>query len=82
MSQDILRVPRYEIRPCWNDGKKRFVVHDLQRDRMVVGTFDSARDASIRTTLLWFEHLRKAHRDTRRPAALTSIDTGGHWEAE
>jgi hypothetical protein len=78
MSQNTL-APCYEIRPCWNDGKKRFVIHDLQRDRRVVGTFDSARDASIQATLLWLEHLRKSHRDKRRPATLTSVDTGGRW---
>jgi hypothetical protein len=52
MSKETLKAPRYEIKTVWHEGKKRFAVHDLQRNDEVVGTFDSARDASIQTTLL------------------------------
>jgi hypothetical protein len=80
MSQDTLKAPRYEIRPCWNDGKKRFVVRDLQPGRGVLATFDSALYASIHTTLLWLEHLRQARSVKPRPV-LTSVDAGGRREA-
>ena len=82
MSQDTLKAPRYEITPCWNDGQKQFVVRDLQQGRRVLATFDSARDASIHTTLLWLEHLRQARRDKPRPVPLTSVDAGGRREAD
>jgi hypothetical protein len=81
MSKDTLKAPRYEIRTVWNEGRKRFAVHDLQRDGEVVGTFDSARDASIQTTLLWLEHLRGAHRGKPHPVPLTSAGARGSFEA-
>ena len=82
MSQDTLKAPRYEIRTCWNDGKKRFIIQDLQRNSEIVGTFDSARDASIQSTLLWLEHLRKTPSGEPRRVPLTSLGTRGHIEAE
>ena len=83
MSKETLKAPRYEIKTVWHEGKKRFAVHDLQRNDEVVGTFDSARDASIQTTLLWLEHLRRAHRGRpRRAVPLTSADARGPLEAD
>jgi hypothetical protein len=72
MPEHSLRAPRYEVKIRWDNGEKRFVIHDRQRDREVFGIFDSAHDASVQCTLLWLEHLR-ATRRTQRTAPLTSV---------
>lgn len=79
MSEQTRGTPRYEIRTRWEDGAKRFVIHDLQRDCEVSGIFDSAHDASVRCTLLWLEHLKRARRTKRRATPLTSVGSyDGH----
>jgi hypothetical protein len=72
MPEHSLTATRYEVRTCWHNGEKRFVIHDLQRDREVLGVFHSAHDASVRCTLLWLEHLKTTRR-TRRRVPLTSV---------
>jgi hypothetical protein len=56
--RDLHLLPRYEVRIHWENGEKRFAVHDLQQDDNVIGMFESAKEACIQCALLWLEHVR------------------------
>ena len=70
---DLQLSPRYEVRVHWEDGRKRFALHDLHQDRLVE-KFDSLKDASVQCALLWLEHVSAVRLGSSAAAApLTSF---------